>query len=62
MHTFRQREGDYEVGFYYTGADGIFHRLFTVGGIWEAMHAVSYLNGGGKDAFSVLVKSEKTQD
>lgn len=55
MHTFRLREGKYEVGHY---AEGDFKLLFSVGELWDAVKAVSMLNGGTDKDFGIDVEVE----
>jgi hypothetical protein len=56
MHTFRLREGKYEVG-YYNNTTSEFGRLFTVTTLRRAIFAVNHLNGG-----SLMPKNENEEE
>jgi hypothetical protein len=52
MHTFRPHGDNYQVGYYNAG---IWSGLFTVATLWDAIHAVSHLNGGDSRDWGIVV-------
>jgi hypothetical protein len=58
MHTFREdkHNNNYEVGYY---DEGIWFCLFTVSTLWDAIHAVSHLNGGDSRDWGVEVATSR---
>jgi hypothetical protein len=61
MHTYLKDEDGYSVGSWLINRDGYhqFYTLFTVPSLEQAIHAVSWLNGGEPAVFDRLEIKER---